>query len=324
MIDWEALHSDAAASAPLQSWLSHQQAGGTCVLDASRYGDLPRWLAAVDQLPESAHRRVDLNRDAPRVALDLSDAQRTQLRDTLKALHPWRKGPFDIDDIPVDAEWRSDCKWRRIGQHLSSLEERLVLDVGCGNGYFCFRLLGAGAKLVIGLDPSALFAMQFAALKKLYGPLPAHLLPLPDCALETSPACYDTVLSMGVLYHRKSPFAHLQLLLGALRPGGELLLETLVTDGDQNHVLVPAGRYARMRNVWCLPSTAAVLHWLQRIGFVDAHCVDTTVTTVAEQRKTEWMRFESHESALDPNDPTQTIEGLPAPTRAAFVARRAH
>jgi len=204
-----------------------------------------------------------------------------RIESCLAALHPWRKGPFDISGIHVDAEWRSDYKWSRLRDTVSPLAGRRVLDVGCGNGYFCFRLIGEGARLALGIDPSPLFNVQFAMLKQLFA-----------------------------LLHR------------CLRPGGELLLETLVVDGDENTVLVPHARYARMRNVWFLPSTLAMEHWLRRAGFTQVRCVDESLTTASEQRTTDWMRFESHDQALDPTDPTLTIEGLPAPRRAAFLAER--
>ena len=41
---------------------------------------------------------------------------------------------------------------------------------------------------------------------------------------------------------------------------------------------------------------------------------------VDEQRSTEWMRFDSLASALDPNDSGRTVEGWPAPERALLLA----
>ncbi len=106
-----------------------------------------------------------------------------------------------------------------------------------------------------------------------------------------------------------------------LQRGGELVLETLVVEGDENTALVPAGRYARMRNVWFLPSTAMLARWLQRCGFEQVRVVDVSTTTVEEQRSTDWMRFESLSACLDPADASLTIEGYPAPRRAVLVAR---
>ncbi|MCU7797779.1 MAG: tRNA 5-methoxyuridine(34)/uridine 5-oxyacetic acid(34) synthase CmoB, partial [Candidatus Thiodiazotropha sp. (ex Myrtea spinifera)] len=131
---------------------------------------------------------------------------------------------------------------------------------------------------------------------------------------------FDTVFSMGVFYHRRSPFSHLSELKGCLRKGGELVLETLVIEGGPGEVLVPEGRYAKMRNVWFIPSPATLISWLSRAGFGDVRLIDVTTTSVEEQRATEWMRFESLADYLDPSQPAQTVEGHPAPRRAIIVA----
>jgi hypothetical protein len=68
---------------------------------------------------------------------------------------------------------------------------------------------------------------------------------------------------MGVLYHRRSPLEHLWQLKDQLVSGGELVLETLVIEGDENAVLVPGDRYAQMRNVYFIPSALALKNWLE-------------------------------------------------------------
>ena len=135
-------------------------------------------------------------------------------------------------------------------------------------------------------------------------------------------AAFDTVFSMGVLYHRKSPLDHLSQLRAQLVNGGELVLETLVVDGDENTVLVPMDRYAKMKNVYFIPSVAALIHWLQKSGFKNVRCVDVAVTSLEEQRKTDWLENESLIDFLDPNDHSKTIEGYPAPKRAVILANK--
>ena len=149
-----------------------------------------------------------------------------------------------------------------------------------------------------------------------------HLYPLGIEQLPPDIKGFDTVFSMGVFYHRQSPFEHLADLRGALCNGGELVLETLVIEGGEGQVLVPQGRYAKMRNVWFIPTTETLHKWLQRAGFKDVKLIDVSVTTVDEQRSTEWMRFESLADYLDPQDQSLTIEGYPAPRRAIFIAKR--
>jgi tRNA (mo5U34)-methyltransferase len=98
------------------------------------------------------------------------------------------------------------------------------------------------------------------------------------------------------------------------------VLETLVIEGDEGVTLLPRGRYAKMRNVWFLPTPATLGAWLERCGYRNIRLVDVAPTGIEEQRSTPWMQFESLPEFLAPGDPTRTIEGLPAPRRAIFVA----
>jgi tRNA (mo5U34)-methyltransferase len=113
---------------------------------------------------------------------------------------------------------------------------------------------------------------------------------------------------------------HLLQICGILRPGGEIVLETLVVEGDENTVFVPEGRYAKMRNVWFLPSTSALEKWLRKLGFKNVRTVNVNKTTIEEQRATDWMRWESLQDYLHPDDPEKSFEGYPAPLRAIILA----
>jgi len=294
---------------------------------AAWFGDGRRaaWEAALAALPPLVVHLADFTRRAVRLRSEAwsEAAARAALTESLMALHPWRKGPFDLFGVEVDAEWRSDLKWARLEPHIAPLADRRVLDVGCGNGYYAWRMLGAGARCVLGLDPGVLPLMQFRAVRRYLPHAPVVLLPLPSAALDRPLACFDTVFSMGVLYHRRDPLAHLAELRRALTADGELVLETLVVDRAAAEALEPAGRYARMRNVWQVPSPALVNEWLSAAGFDEVRVVDVTPTSVAEQRQTPWMRFESLSDCLAADDATRTVEGHPAPLRAIFLARAA-
>lgn len=290
----------------------------------SLHGDVPRWTRGLDVLNTYAPETACANLDQATVSVgaDAAPAVTTEIVEALKLLHPWRKGPFRVHGVEINTEWRSDWKWARIEPHLAVLKDRRVLDIGCGNGYYLWRALGAGAKWALGVDPMHLFCMQFGLIQQAGGlsDSMAAVLPMTGEQLGATQGGFETVMSMGVLGHRRDPFGHLADLRNVLVPGGQLVLETLVVDGGHDTILVPDDRYARMRNVWFLPSPLALEAWLRRAGFKNVHTVDVTPTTIDEQRKTDWMTFDSLADALDPADATKTIEGLPAPVRAVVVA----
>lgn len=289
------------------SWLVH-------------HGDYPRWSAALGELPEISHARAFFDR--PAVTLEGQCQATGSLLNGLRGLMPWRKGPFQFADVLVDSEWRSDLKWQRVLPQLAPLKQKRILDIGCGNGYYCWRMLAESPELVLGIEPSVLFNLQFQAMQNYLHRDEIYLLPIGVEAIPWDLSWFDTVFSMGVFYHRKSPIDHLNHLRSFLVSGGELCLETLVIEGGEGRVLLPRDRYARMRNVWFIPSAKELLLWLQRCGYVNVRIVDESNTTMLEQRSTEWMQFESLQQCLDARHPQFTVEGYPAPRRAVILANK--
>lgn len=289
-----------------------------------RHGDYNKFVSILQGFPKARPSKVFLNEDSIKIGegKDLTEAQRAGLISSLKALIPWRKGPFEIFEIKIDSEWRSDFKWNRLSNEISPLQGRLILDVGSGNGYHCWRMKGAGAKAVVGIDPYLLSVVQFQSIKQYLNAQPVWVLPVGVQEMPENIELFDTVFSMGVLYHRRSPFEHLFQLKSFLRNGGELVLETLVIDGKQNEVLVPEGRYAKMRNVWFIPSALTLESWLKRAGFKNIRLINVTKTTPAEQRRTDWMPWESLSDFLNHGNENKTIEGYPAPVRALFICNK--
>lgn len=270
-------------------------------LNDDAHGDFRRWRNAVERLTAEPG-------DEP------------ARRDNLLALSPWRKGPFHLDGVTVDSEWRSDLKWDRLQGGIEPLGGRNVLDVGCGNGYYAMRMREAGARSVIGVDPTILYVMQFLAVQHFMQMPEIFVLPLRLNELPQNARKFDTTFSMGVLYHQRSPLEHLRELKGGLRQGGQLILETIYLPGEDSRAYTPPERYARMRNVWLLPTISELTTWLSRSGFTGIEIIDSSRTTTDEQRSTEWMRFESLRESLDPDNPDLTVEGLPAPRRVIAVA----
>ena len=303
-----------------QRWAESLPGQWSAAFSADRHGDWPRWRDALARLPDVRPEAVELDRAAVSITGQCSEAQRQLIENVLRLLHPWRKGPFEIHGIRIETEWRSDLKWDRLTSAIQPLGGRAVLDVGCGSGYHAWRMLGAGARRVIGIDPTLLSVAQFLAVKQLAGDYPIDVLPVGIDDVPANLRLFDTVFSMGVLYHRRSPLDHLLELKGCLRQGGELVLETLVIEGGAGEALVPEDRYARMRNVWFIPSCLTLESWLKRCGFRRVRLVDVSKTTPEEQRSTDWMRFQSLPDFLDADNPALTVEGLPAPQRAIFLA----
>lgn len=300
MIEQERL-ADCLQTLGLAAWQDVVRAMIDERLSPAGHGDFAQWRGILEALPAAKDAVVEL-------------------RQQLLGLAPWRKGPFDVAGVRIDSEWRSDLKWARVRDSIAPLADRAVLDIGSGNGYYALQMADAGARTVIGIDPTILFVMQFLAVNQFAQRANVFVLPVRLEELPLPARVFDTTFSMGVLYHQRAPIEHLRQLRQTLRPGGQLVLETLYLPGEEASARTPKDRYARMRNVWLLPTIAELHIWLSRSGYTDIEIIDRSRTTPAEQRTTEWMSFESLTEALDPNDPNRTVEGWPAPHRVVIAA----
>jgi tRNA (mo5U34)-methyltransferase len=306
-------------------WKSLLQHKLEAVFQKPSHGHFPKWQSAVDQLfiASSSHYKFD----TPIIEIgtydDLTDKQYEAILQSLNSLQPWRKGPFNFFGIHIDTEWRCDKKWQRIQNYLPTFKDKTILDVGCGNGYYMLRMLGEGAKNVIGVDPTLVFLAQYYGLIQCIDRnINAHLLPIAFEELPSQINQFDYVFSMGVLYHRRDPLEHLKRLYLHTSVGGTVFIETLVIDVEESTQLIPQERYAGMRNVWSVPSPTLVQSWLYKSGYENIQLHNIQTTQLEEQRATPWMQNYSLVNFLDPDDHSKTIEGYPAPTRAIFSARR--
>jgi len=282
-------------------------------------GNIPKWSQAIDTIDVLPKGKVALKQ--PYISIHQDGIDSELLMEALRKLIPWRKGPFMFNELSLESEWNGDMKWQRITKYIKPLKNKRVLDVGAGNGYFTLRMAMEGSKRALGIEPFLLFNYQFRAIKSMIeSPLNAILLPV---KLEDMPKkpIFDTVFSMGVLYHQRDHMAHLSQLHEMMAPDAELVIETLVVEDPEDYILVPNCRYAQMRNVYSIPSIKTLKSWLNDANFNNIRVVDVSKTTISEQRKTPWIgeNGASLEDFLNPLDDSLTIEGYPAPTRVIIV-----
>ena len=230
-----------------------------------------------------------------------------------KSLKPWRKGPFQIGNLFIDSEWRSQIKYSIIQPHLN-IENQIVGDIGCNNGYYMFRMLEERPKKIVGFDPSPLFRTQFDFIDSFIDSgIEYELLGVEH--LQYYGVEFDTLLALGILYHRSDPIASLKSLRQGLKKGGTLILDTFYIEGDEEYCLFPKHRYSKIPNIYFVPTIPALENWIERAKFSNFEVIGKYPTTTQEQRKTDWIDGESLDNFLDPLDSSKTVEGYPAPKR---------
>lgn len=268
---------------------------------------------ALRSLPE-VDAKVKLD-DCIEIECELDDRA---IEEVAKTMIPWRKGPFKINDVFIDSEWQSFIKYNLLSPHFD-VKDKVVADIGCNNGYYMFRMLKDNPKELVGFDPSAQNFMQFEFINHfvksdiVFEMLGVEHLPYYDKK-------FDIIFCLGVLYHRSDPVAMLKALKRGLQKGGELILDTFMIDGEEEVALCPKDRYSRMRNVYFIPTVAALKNWCYKAGFKEVEVLAQVVTTQEEQRATQWIEGQSLEYFLDPNDNSKTVEGYPAPKRVYIKA----
>lgn len=240
-----------------------------------------------------------------------------EILNIVKSLKPWRKGPFNIFGNIIQSEWDSSIKYNIIKNHLK-IQNKDVADIGCNNGYYMFKMLELNPKSITGIEPSAFYKCQFDFINKfIKSDIKFELLEIKD--LEYYDKKFDFILCLGVLYHRINPIDSLKLLKKSLLPNGQIIIDSLILDTQEEICLSPLS-YAKMKNVYFIPSIKVLENWLIRAKFKNIEIIAKNKTLNNEQRKTDWIDGESLEHFLNPNDNSKTIEGLPAPIRIYIKA----
>lgn len=253
---------------------------------------------------------------------EVSPHELSLVEQVLHGFMPWRKGPFRIFDIDIDAEWRSERKWNRILPELPDLEGKIVGDIGCNNGYYMFRMVPHRPKCVLGFEPYVQHYYTFQTLNSFARRDNLHIELLGIEHLSLFPGCFDVLFCLGILYHRQSPINALRDIFTALKPGGTVIIESQAIPGCDSMALFPEKTYAKVPGTWFVPTAECLRNWLVRSGFTGVRQFCLHPMSNQEQRKTAWMTFESYDDFLDKNDPTRTVEGYPAPWRVFFKATK--
>ncbi|MBW2467084.1 MAG: tRNA 5-methoxyuridine(34)/uridine 5-oxyacetic acid(34) synthase CmoB [Deltaproteobacteria bacterium] len=246
---------------------------------------------------------------------ELSEQDREKVYQVMRDFMPWRKGPFEVFGISIDAEWRSERKWNRVLPELPDLRGKIVADIGCNNGYYMFRMTQHEPELVLGFEPYLQHYYTFKTLNSFAGVenLAVELLGVEHIKLYRN--CFDVVFLMGILYHRSSPVDVLRDIRSAMSPGGVLIVESQGIPGEEPQALFPAHRYAKVPGTYFVPTAPCLANWLSRAGFTDVKIFFSHPMSSREQRRTDWMAFESYEDFIDKSDSSLTVEGYPAPIR---------
>ncbi|CAA6807768.1 MAG: tRNA (5-methoxyuridine) 34 synthase, partial [uncultured Campylobacterales bacterium] len=142
------------------------------------------------------------------VTITTNDNQNKELiKEIATSLKPWRKGPFQIDDLFIDSEWKSNIKFDIIKKHFD-IENKKVADVGCNNGYYMFKMLEYNPKSIVGFDPSSTYKTQFDFINHFVkSEIKYELLGVEH--IEFYEYKFDVIFCLGVLYHRDNPIGML-------------------------------------------------------------------------------------------------------------------
>lgn len=272
----------------------------------------------LNALPEFKTKFTNFESDTVQIGdeSELDEEGKAALNRMLHDLKPWRKGPWNYFGTEVDTEWRSYMKWNRVIEAVKpDFRGKRVLDIGCNNLYYMYKMLADDPELIVGFDPipryyfNHLFNQRFIQDPRVQ----FELFGVDQAGMFKD--FFDYTIFMGILYHRRDPLGALKNVFDSLKKGGTLIMECSGIGGDDPVALLPEGRYCKAPGYWFLPTWKTIENMLHRTGFTEIETFYKEPLTMDEQRKTPWIDTNSLEDFLDPDDLTKTVEGYPAPVR---------
>ncbi|MBL8695775.1 MAG: class I SAM-dependent methyltransferase [Planctomycetes bacterium] len=116
---------------------------------------------------------------------------------------------------------------RFISKYLEGMSGGLLLDAGCGMGFFSEIALELGAKVVsLDFSPSALRVYRARAERKERAKDPRRLLAGSVEELPFPDGTFDFAMAIDVIEHLYHPDRMLEEVLRVLKPGGRAIIET--------------------------------------------------------------------------------------------------
>ncbi len=293
----------------------------------NEYEQNPNYLLKKKVSQRSFHKRAihkDYSQDVIIIGKrsEIDDEEHNQLEKELTMFIPWRKGPFSLFDIFIDAEWQSYQKWNRILPYLNKMEGKIICDIGCNNGYYLYKIVHHKPEFVLGIDPTYIFKLTFNYLQKFSQEESLQYELMGFRELTFFRQAFDIIFCMGILYHHKNPLDILEICKHALKPNGTFVLESISIPGNESIALFPEGRYANMKGVWFVPTHVCIKNWLKKIGYASIHLASHQEMSEAEQRTTQWAPYPSFGEALDSQDKNITKEGYPRAYRSIYIATK--
>ena len=289
----------------------------------SNHGNLQQWKNILTKLPDISTNYLDFSKECIQIGnpKEINLSQLEILEKGLLNLRPWRKGPFNIFGLEIDSEWRSEKKWQRVEDYLPKIKGMRIGDIGCSNGYYSYKLLKLEPELIVGMDKTSLFIIQFLATK-FYAKQIQELIILPCSAEEFNPEFidFDLLLSMGILYHAKNPSNHLASLQRLVKKNGYIILETIISNLKQNINIGKNQTYAGMSNIGTIFTKDNLIKLLNVSGFKNIQVINDSFTNISEQRTTKWMQGKSLSDFILSNG--GTLEGYPPVCRTIFIAQK--
>eukprot|EP00553_Chaetoceros_curvisetus_P016152 CAMPEP_0204652172 /NCGR_PEP_ID=MMETSP0718-20130828/14400_1 /ASSEMBLY_ACC=CAM_ASM_000674 /TAXON_ID=230516 /ORGANISM="Chaetoceros curvisetus" /LENGTH=505 /DNA_ID=CAMNT_0051676097 /DNA_START=230 /DNA_END=1747 /DNA_ORIENTATION=- len=295
-----------------QSYFRDKGGFGMSQANLKKFDDIAR---VIQELPKLSTSRLIVNEPVLTMGdpNELTDEQMTTFQKCIKMLKPWKKGPLNLFGTNIDTEWRSDWKWLRLQNALHEIdfENKTVCDLGCGNGYFMYRMLEYKPKLVVGIDPNLHAWLEFNLFQRISGIEKLKFEYIRGDIMSSLPGMFDIVFCLGVLYHTPDPIGMLKDIHLSMKGKSKLIVDCQGIDGEDHVALFPKKRYTNMKGVYFLPTMNTLKNWLQRANFKNIKVIFSEELSTDEQRATEWADVRSLKESLDPNDDSKTIEGYP-------------